>query len=417
MNREAPLAGIRVLDLTRVLAGPYCSLLLSQLGAEVIKIEEPSGDHTRTLPPFRDGSSVYFYSLNYNKKSVVLDLKAPEGRDVFMQLAERSDVVLENFRPGVMSRLGIGHEDLAARNPRIVTCSISGFGQDTTWRNRSAYDLTIQALGGLMSITGEPGRPPARCGYAIGDLAGGVFATIAILAALQARTQSGQGQAIDLSLLDVQMALMTYFASGYLVTGEQPPPMGSGHPSAAPYRAFWGSDRRPFVVAVFSEGFWGNLCETIGRPELRDDPRFRTNRERLENRAELEAMLDQIFASAERSTWIERLDQGDVPCAPVHSLGEAIECPPLVEREMIQSYHDPGIGEVKVTGNPFRFSAHPRSTPVPAPRLGEHTREVLQSILSLEPQTLAQLEARGVIKDAQAVRAAAVIPKPSTEDI
>lgn len=394
---QGPLSGIRILDLTRVLAGPYCSLLLSQLGAEVLKIEEPKGDHTRTVPPFVDGLSTYFLSLNHDKKSVVFDLKQATARELFLDLAERSDVVLENFRPGVMDRLGIGHSALSARNPRIITCSISGFGQDTSWKDRSAYDLTIQALGGLMSITGEPGGNPVRCGYPIGDLGGGVFATIGILAALQERERTGRGQAIDVSLLEVQMALMTYIAGGYFVTRKDPEPVGSGHPSVVPYRVYYGSDRRPFVVAIFNEMFWEHLCSAIERPDLHRDPRFDMNADRLRHRAELEQILEAAFAKHDRDWWMKRLGECDVPCASVNTVGEAADSPPLREREMIQRCQQPGVGEVSVIREPFRFSNHTTKRPEPAPALGQHTREVLASVLGLGSAEIEKLVDSGAV--------------------
>ncbi|MGE0518495.1 MAG: CaiB/BaiF CoA transferase family protein [Candidatus Binatia bacterium] len=397
-KREAPLAGIRVLDLSRVLAGPYCGLLLSQLGAEIIKVEDPEGDRIRTIPPFLDWLSTYFLSLNHNKKSISFDLKRPEARELFLALADTSDVVLENFRPGVMDRLGIGHEVLSRRNPRIITCSISGYGQTTSWRDASAYDLTIQAVGGLMSITGEPGGAPVRCGYPIGDLGGGVFATIAILAALHERQRSGRGQAIDLALLDVQMSLMSYIASAYLNTGEQPEPVGSGHPAVVPYRIFYGSDRKPFVVAVFNEAFWRNLCSAIARSELSDDPRFRTNLERIQNRTAIESILEAEFAKADRDTWLARLNEADVPCAPINSIAEATQCPPLVERGMIDSCLHPGIGPVRFAGSPIQFGAHAAIPSRPAPTLGEHTEEILHSILGLNTETIARLRESGAVR-------------------
>ena len=392
-----PLSGVRVLDLTRVLAGPYCSLLLSQLGAEVIKIEEPKGDHTRTVPPFIAGLSTYFLSLNHDKKSIVLDLKRPQARALFLDLAERSDVVLENFRPGVMDRLGIGHGALVERNPRIITCSISGFGQDTSWKDRSAYDLTIQALGGLMSITGEPGGNPVRCGYPIGDLGGGMFATIAILAALHERERLGRGQAIDVSLLEVQMALMTYIAGSYFATGIVPEPVGSGHPSVVPYRAYRDSDQRPFVVAIFNEMFWEHLCSAIERPELHRDPRFHTNRDRLQHRAELERILEAEFATRDRDAWMARFEEWDVPCAPVNTIGEAADSPPLREREMIQRCWQPEVGEVALIREPFRFSNHGLKHAEPAPALGEHTPQILASVLGLEPTEIQRLVDAGIV--------------------
>ena len=398
---HGPLAGIRVLDLTRVLAGPYCSLLLAQLGAEIIKVEEPAGDHIRTVPPFIDWLSTYFASLNYSKKSVVLDLKRAEAREVFLSLTERSDVVVENFRPGVMDRLGIGYEQLTRRNPRLVFCSVTGFGQETTWRDRAAYDLTIQALGGLMSITGEPGQEPVRCGYPMGDLAGGVFGAIGIAAALFERERTGRGDRIDVALLDAQMTLMTYIAGAYFATGKNPEPVGSGHPSVMPYHVYRGSDRLPFVIAVFNEHFWHKLCAAIERPELRDESRFKTNRERLENRAELHDILAGVFATRDRKSWLDRLDEYDVPHASVNKLAEATGMPSLHERGTIQTVQQPHLGEIRVTGAPYQFSRHERGVPEPVPVLGEHTREVLETVLGLDRKAMDRLEAIGAVLDAK----------------
>ena len=398
--RALPLSGIRVLDMSRVLAGPYCGLLLSQLGAEIVKIEDPEGDRIRAMPPFLDWLSTYFLSINHNKKSIVLDLKRAEARELFLALVDASDVVLENFRPGVMDRLGMGPALLRERNPRLIVCSISGFGQTTSWKDESAYDLTIQAVSGLMSITGEPGGAPVRCGYPIGDLGGGAFATIAIAAALHERQRSGLGQVIDLSLLGVQLSLMTYIASAYLNTGEEPQPVGSGHPTVVPYRVFYGSDRKPFVVAVFNETFWAHLCTAVERPELCDDPRFRTNLERIPNRVALEGILEAAFARRDRAAWLARLTEYDVPHASVNSVGEATACPPAVERGMIDACLQPGIGTVKFAGSPFQFSAHAAEPACPVPALGEHTREILQSLLGLSAETVTGLEERGVVRSA-----------------
>ncbi len=374
------LEGMRVLDVSRVLTGPYCSLMLADLGAEVIKIEMPEkGDDTRAWgPPFQGGESAYFLSVNRNKKSVTVNLKAPEGREVLRKLAARSDVFLENFAPGVAARLGLGYEDIRAVNPRIVYCSISGFGQDGPYRDVPAYDIVLQGMGGLQGITGEPGQPPVRVGVAVADLAGGMFAAYAIAGALVHRERTGLGEHIDVSLLDGQLAWLTYMAGVYFATGEDPPRAGSRHPSIVPYQAFATKDGY-LNLAVGNDAIFRRFCSAIGEPELADDSRFVTNPKRVENRGELEPRLEAIFAARSTSEWVELLNRHAVPAGPVYRIGEIVRDPHVVARRSVLELAHPTAGPVRQFGVPFRGLVE-RGPHAPPPTLGQHTDEVLRDL-------------------------------------
>ncbi len=393
-------AGVRVLDLSRMLAGPYGSMLLADLGAEVIKIEDPKGgDPMRGMgPPFLgpDGESAYFLAINRNKKSVALDLERPEGRAVFLDLCRAADVVWENFRPGVMARLGCAPETLRAANPRLVVCSISAFGQAGPYRDWPAFDLALQALGGGMSITGEEGRPPARMGLPMGDLAGGMFGALAVAGALFRREQTGEGAQFDLALLDCQVSLLTYVAQYFWADGRVPGRVGSGHASVVPYQAF--ATRDGFlVVAVFAEKFWSGFCRAIERPEWIADPRFGTNASRVANRAALVALLEGIFPERPTAEWLARLQQAGVPAAPIQRVDEVLRDPQVLLRGMVVDLEHPRLGTVKTLGTPVRAAGAPPFRPAPPPALGEHTDAVLGGLLGYPPERLAALRRSGVI--------------------
>jgi formyl-CoA transferase/CoA:oxalate CoA-transferase len=373
------LEGVRVLDLTRMLAGPYATMLLADLGAEVIKIEPPEGDDIRrTGPPFVNGESAYFMAVNRNKKSVVLDLADPRGRDAFDRLARTADVVIDNFRPGVMERLGIAHDRLESLNPRLVLCSITSFGDDGPMRDRPAFDLVIQAWAGAMSVTGEPGRPPVRLGIPLGDLAGGQHAALAIAAALVARERSGRGERISLTLLDCLASMTTYLAQYHFADGRVPGPQGSGHLSTVPYGAFRARDGW-LVVGVFTERFWEGFCRAVDRPAWVADARFATNASRLEHRAALEEELGRLLAERGTDEWLSRLDAEGVPAAPVLTLDRTLALPQLAQRGMIEEFDHPRAGRVKTLASPIRPG------PLrPPPLLGEHTADVLREVLSAD---------------------------------
>jgi len=390
------LEGIRVLDVSRVLTGPYCSLMLADLGAEVTKIEIPGrGDDTRAWgPPFLGGESAYFLSINRNKRSVTLNLKASEGRKILLELAKRSDVFLENFAPGVAHRLGIGYDAVRAANPRIVYCSISGFGQDGPYRDHPAYDLILQGLGGLQGITGEPGAAPVRIGVAVADIAGGMFAAYAIAAALLHRERTGEGEYVDVSLLDSQLAWLTYMAANYFATGRDPERAGSRHPTIVPYQAFETRDG-VLNVAVGNDDIFRRFCEAIGRPELGVDPRFATNPERVENRGALEPLLETIFRTRTTAEWQRALNEHAVPAGPVYRISDIARDPQVQSRGMVLELSHPRAGAIRQFGPPFR-SSHERGGHTPPPLLGEHTDEVLSS-LGYTPPQIEDLRRQGVV--------------------
>jgi formyl-CoA transferase/CoA:oxalate CoA-transferase len=387
------LTGVRVLDLSRMLAGPYGSMLLADMGAEVIKIEEPDGgDPMRVMgPPFLpDGESAYFLAINRNKKSVALDLTAADGRAVFHDLVRRADVVWENFRPGVMQRLDCGFGELSALNPRLVVCSISAYGGDGPYRDWPAFDLALQAMGGAMSVTGEPGRPPARMGLPMGDLSGGLFGAFAITGALFQRQVTGHGAHIDLSLLDCQVSLLTYMAQYFWADGRVPGPMGSGHASVVPYQAL-ATREGHLIVAVFAEKFWGGFCRAVGRPEWEVDPRFATNRDRVAHRAALESLIGARFAEDTTDNWLVRLHAEGVPAAPINAIDRVLADPQVKHREMVVQMDHPRHGSLPTLGTPIKMDGALGLEVTPPPRLGEHTDELLLGLLGYPPDRIAAL--------------------------
>jgi len=391
-------AGVRVLDLSRMLAGPYGSMLMADLGAEVIKIEEPDGgDPMRRMgPPFLpDGESAYFLSINRNKKSVALDLTQPAGRDVFMDLVRVADVVWDNFRPGILERLGCDHARLRAINKRLICCSISAFGQEGPYRDWPAFDLALQAMGGGMSITGEEGRAPVRMGLPIGDLAGGMFGAFAVAGALFRRERTGEGALVDLSLLDCQVSLLTYLAQYFWTDGKVPGPMGSGHSSVVPYQALPAADGH-LVVAVFAEKFWGAFCDAIDRSDLSRDARFDTNARRVAHRDALIPVLEALFRTRPAHEWLERLHAHGVPAAPINRLDQVLGDPQVRQREMVVTMEHPRHGRLATLGGPVKVDGQLRAEVTPAPRLGEHTNTVLTELLGYSFDHLAMLRERKV---------------------
>ncbi|MER3455945.1 MAG: formyl-CoA transferase [candidate division GAL15 bacterium] len=375
-----PLEDLLVVDLTRALAGPYCTMMLADLGARVIKVESPEGgDDTRGWgPPFLEGESAYFLSVNRNKESVALNLKHPRGVEVLHRLLERADVLVENFRPGVMERLGLDYPRLRDRYPRLVYCSISGFGQSGPYREKPAYDLILQGMGGLMGITGEEGGPPVKVGVAVADICAGMFAAFGILAALRVRDRTGRGQWVDAALLDGQVAWLTYAAANYFATGQNPPRMGSAHPNLCPYQAFRTQDGY-LNVAVGSEAIWRRFCDVVD-PQLAEDPRFRTNADRVRHRAELIPLLEARFRHRTTREWTQILDAAGVPNGPLYTVGEVFEDPQTLHRQMRVEVEHPRAGRITVTGVPVKFSQTPGSVRMPPPLLGQHTRAVLREL-------------------------------------
>ncbi len=393
-----PLAGIRVLDLSRVLSGPFCTMNLGDLGAEVIKIEEPgSGDDTRAFgPPFVHGVSTYFLAINRNKKSVALNLKSPEGVRLLVALAERSDVVVENFRPGVADRLGVGHAALSAKNPRLVYCAISGFGHQglPDYSKLPGYDVVVQGLSGLQHLTGDPNGPPTKVGVSISDILTGMTAFQAILAALYAREKTGRGQFLDVAMLDATVQVLTFQATAHLIAQKSPMRMGNRHPSIAPYETFRAADGH-FNLAVGNDEQFARLCELIGRPELAFDERFRQNRARVENREALAQVLEPIFAGRSADAWVRTLLEAGIPAGRISDLPQALSHPQLEARGMIAEMNHPVAGPIRMVGSPLRVGE--RVSPSPPPMLGQHTKEVLTEVLSIESAELARLASRGVV--------------------
>jgi crotonobetainyl-CoA:carnitine CoA-transferase CaiB-like acyl-CoA transferase len=391
-----PLDDLLVVDLTRALAGPYCTMMLADLGARVVKVETPQGgDDTRGWgPPFYDGESAYFLSINRNKQSLGLNLKDPRGRDLALRLIRRADVLVENFRPGAMDRLGLGYAAVHDLVPRLVYCSISGFGQTGPYRERPAYDLIVQGMGGIMGITGEPDGAPMRVGVAVADICAGMFAAYGILAALRARERTGTGQWVDASLLDGQVAWMTYMAANYFATGENPPRVGSAHLNLVPYQPF--PTRDGFVnVAVGSEGLWHRFCEALDLP-IASDRRFATNADRVHNRETLVELLGPVFARRTTADWVERLLQAGVPAGPIYRMNEVMEDPQVHHRKMVVEVEHPRAGRVRVNGVPVKFSETPGEVAAPPPILGEHTEAVLRE-LGVDEAEFAALRHDGVI--------------------
>lgn len=398
-GRPGPLQGVQVLDLSRVLTGPFCSMILADLGAEVWKVEElKRGDQTRSIPPYVNGESHYYLAINRNKSSLALDLKSDEGRVIALGLAAKADIVLENFRPGVMDRLGLGRDRLRRDNPGLIVCSITGFGQSGPMSDKPSFDLVTQALSGVMSINGEPDGPPTKLGIPMGDVGGGLWGAIAVLSALQHRTATGEGLDIDLSLLDGLIGLLGYLGQIHIVTGESPGRVGSGHHSIVPYGRYPVKDGY-IVLALHVGNFWRNFCHAAGRPELIEQQEFRTTADRHANRAILEPLVIKILSEKSMDEWHEIFDAGDVPHAPVYSVGEALHQPAVRARNLLRWVEHPTAGPVDVVDTPIKFLDRFIDAPVQAaPRLGEQSGEILRDILGYAPDRIAALRDAGVIE-------------------
>jgi crotonobetainyl-CoA:carnitine CoA-transferase CaiB-like acyl-CoA transferase len=378
-----PLTGIRVLDLSRVLAGPYCTMVLGDLGADVIKVESPEGDETRGWgPPFAgeaQGESAYYLCVNRNKRGIILDFKTEQGHTALHELIKKSDVLVENFRPGTLARFSLDFDSASALNPNLIYCSITGFGQTGPLRDRPGYDFMIQAMGGLMSTTGEPNGEPMKVGVAVADLFTGQNAVIAILAALQARMQTGRGQHLDISLFDSQVGMLANVASNYLISDHLPKRYGNAHANIVPYQSFQASDAW-FVVAVGNDRQFEKLCEIIGCREFVKDPRFMTNSDRVQHREELIPFLQPIFLTRTANEWLSALEAEDIPCGPINTLDKVFSMPQVEAREMLIHMEHPKSGDLRLVGSPLKFSETPVDYKRPPPRLGEHTDEVLKEL-------------------------------------
>ena len=395
---RGPLAGVRILDLTRVLAGPFCTMILGDLGAEVIKVEDINGgDQTRNIPPHAHGESHYFLTINRNKQSLALDARKPGGRQALLDLARHCDAIVENFRPGVMDRLGLGEAALRAANPRLIICSISGYGQKTSLSEKPSFDLVAQALSGVMSINGETDGPPTKLGLPMGDLGGGVWAAIAILSALQHRNATGEALTVDFSLLDGLLGMLGYLAQGYFMTGDVPTRVGSSHQSVVPYGRFPTNDGH-LVVALMVESFYVKFCAAIGHPELATDPRFSTTVGRKQNRDLLEALVGEIMATRSTADWQVIFNAADIPCAPVNTVEQALAMPIVAEREVVQEIEHPTVGRVPLIRSPVRFTGRFEDTSIqPAPLLGEHTVSILSGVLNYSTEQIQALASEGAV--------------------
>lgn len=398
------LEGIRVLDFSHALAGPYCTLLLADYGAEVYKLEARSGDMGRGWgPPFAGGEASVFLGLNRGKRGISIDLKQRQGVDLCLRLIDKMDVLLENFRPGAMDRLGLGYQVVRRRNPRLVYCSISGYGQQGPSRDEAAMDLVVQASSGLLSITGTGGGESVRCGYGVTDVTAGLFAVIGILLALRARETSGQGQFVDVAMLDSMISTMSSNYMSYLGSGIVPVPMGTAFPTVVPYRVFQTSDRA-IAIAVGSEKLWATFCSTITRPDLTQHPDYASNAQRIRNRAALEALLEDIFRQRPAAEWIETLQSAGIPASLVRTFHEVAEHPQSAVRQMFPVIDHSAAGPHRVTGTPVKLSATPGRPGMAAPFLGQHTRCALQALAGLDDSELHALVASGVIFECEVRR-------------
>jgi crotonobetainyl-CoA:carnitine CoA-transferase CaiB-like acyl-CoA transferase len=398
MGMPAALDGIRVLDFSHALAGPYCTLLLADFGASVYKLESPAGgDMGRGWgPPFAGSHSSFFLGLNRGKFGISINLKKCEGVDLCLRLIERMDVLVENFRPGTLDRLGLGFAAVARRNPRLVYCSISGYGQQGPARDEAAMDLIVECSSGFLSITGTEAGEQVRSGYAVADINAGLLSVIGILMALRTREHSGKGQFVDVSMLDGMISAMTSNYMSFLGSGRVPRPLGSGFPTVVPYRVFAAKDRT-FSIAIGSEKLWSSFCRAIERRDLENHPAYATNARRVENRQALEQLLSGIFRERGMSQWIERLTAVGIPCSPVRNFAEVVEHAQTRVREMFPTIDGPVAGPQRVTGTPIKLSETPGRIGAPAPELGQHTRAVLADLLGFAARDLASLVAEGII--------------------
>ncbi|MCC7047904.1 MAG: CoA transferase [Alphaproteobacteria bacterium] len=378
---KGPLAGLLVVDLTRVLAGPYCTLVLQDLGATVVKVETPQGgDDARHYGPFVKGKSAYFMSLNRGKRSIALDLKAPQDRAVFERMVARADILVENYRPGTMDKLGYGWQALRAINRRLIYAAVSGFGQTGPYKNRAAYDMVVQAMGGVMSLTGHDDGKPTRVGTSIGDITAGLFGTIGILSALEHRHCSGEGTMVDVAMLDCQIAILENAIARYAATGQVPGPMGARHPSITPFEALKAADGH-MVIAAGNDQLFARLTDALGKPALARDERFKSNEARTRNHGSLKAELEALLAARPSTEWLSVLDKAGVPCGPINNVAEALADPQIVARGMVVTTDDPVAGTLKMAGNPIKLSgfADP-ATRGPTPELDGDRQAILREL-------------------------------------
>src|SRR6195256_3347572 len=380
MAQSGPLSGITIVDLSRILAGPYCTLLLAELGARVIKVEPRQGDDARHYGPFKNGKSTYFASVNRGKESIALDLKSPAGREILDRLLDKGDALVENFRPGTMERLGYGWESLHPRYPRLIYAAASGFGHSGPYSHYPSYDMVVQGLGGIMSITGAPGMPLVRVGTSVGDLAGGLYTAIALNAAFLHRERTGEATKVDVALFDCQLALLENAIMRYTTTGEIPGPLGARHPSITPFEAFATKDEH-IIIAAGNDGLWVKLTEALGSPDLAQNPNYKTNPLRNQHQPQLKAEIDGVLGSGTTEHWIAVLEKAGLPCGPVNNVEQALEHPRTETRNMLVEVDDPVTGPLRLAGNPMKISAFADpSTRDPAPDLDADRQKILREL-------------------------------------
>lgn len=390
------LEGITILDLTRVLVGPYATMVLADLGANVIKIEMPGkGDDARHFGPYIHDESAYFMSLNRNKRSMTLNLKKEEGKRLLLEMVKKVDVVVENYRPGTMEKLGLGYERLKKENPQLIYAAASGFGHSGPYSKKAAYDAVVQAMGGIMSITGQEGGKPTRVGPSIGDIAAGLFTAIGILTALVSRDKTGKGQKVDVAMLDCQVAILENAIARYVVTGKAPEPIGNRHASIVPFEPFETKDGE-LMIAAGNDALWRKLCLAMKKKELMDDERFTTNPLRKENYSDLRKLVAASIIQKDTSAWQEILDNAGVPNGPINSIDKVIENPQVLAREMIVEAYHPKAGKLKMPGIPIKLSDTPGEIRTASPVLGQHTYEILEELLGLDQEEISQLMKKNI---------------------
>ena len=404
------LENVKVVDLTRTLAGPFCTMLLGDMGADVVKIEEPEmGDETRGWTPFWNDVSTQFLSFNRNKRSLSVNLKEKEGVEVVLGLAAKADVMVESFRTGALDRMGLGYDAVRRLNPGIVYCSVSGYGRTGPMADKPGYDLIIQAYSGLMHLTGEPDGLPLRVGFSLVDLFTGMMTYGSILTALLHRDKTGEGQWIDASLLDGQVATMSYHATGYMATGKEPHRMGSGHPSLVPYQSFPTSDGF-FILGCANQGLWERMCHAIGRPDFLEDPRFATNTDRVQHRTECVETLSEIFHTKSTEHWVKVITDAGIPCGPINRVSQVINDPQVLARNMVVNVPHPEVPDLRVPGPPLKLTATPPTVRRYPPLLGEHNEEILTDA-GYSPGQISRLREKGVIGPPLARATAAASPR------
>lgn len=385
------MEGIRVLDLSRVLAGPYATMMMADYGADIIKIEPPgSGDDSRAFGPFVGKESAYFMSLNRNKRSITLNFKREQERDLFKELVKYADVVVENYRPGTMEKFGLGYEELKQINPKLIYAACSGFGHTGPYRDKPAYDIIVQAMGGIMSITGPENGDPTRVGASVGDVMAGMFTAYGVMMALFHRERTGEGQKVDVGMLDCQVAVLENAIARYVTSGVVPGPLGNRHPSITPFSSFTAQDGY-IIVGAGNDRLWERLCNILGRPDLTRDPRFDTNAHRTNNAKELAVILNDIFKTKTINDWLSVLEEAGLPCAPINTIDRIVNDPHVKAREMIVEVEHPVAGKLKMPGIPIKLSATPGAVESPAPLLGQHTNEIITEILGWDEERISRL--------------------------